>query len=51
MIYKNLTHGNFQSTIAINFISSKDTDEEWTMHSKSNNVEVMTCDNPDKVVE
>ena len=21
------------------------------MHSKSNNVEVMTCDNPDKVVE
>ena len=30
-----------QLTMAINFISSKDSDETQTMHTKSNNVEVM----------
>ena len=30
-----------QLTIAINFISSKDVDEERVMHSKSNNIEFM----------
>ena len=28
-------------TIAINFISSKDTDEECEIHSKINNIEIM----------
>ena len=28
--------------MAINFISSKDSDETRTMHKKSNNVEIMT---------
>ena len=31
--------------IAINFISSKDIDEEQVMHSKSDNIEVMTYHN------
>ena len=30
-----------QLTMAINFISSKDSDETRTMHTKSNNVEIM----------
>ena len=38
-----------QLTIAINFISSKDHDEEHVMHSKSNNIEFMIYDNADEV--
>ena len=38
-------------TITINFISSKDTNKEWTTHSKSDNIEVMTYDNPDETIE
>ena len=34
-----------QLTIAINFISSKDVDEEHVMNSKSNNIEYMLYDN------
>ena len=34
-----------QLTIAINFISSKDVDEERVIHSKSYNVEYMLYDN------
>ena len=30
-----------QLTMAINFISSKESDETQTMHTKSNNVEIM----------
>ena len=36
--------------IAINFISSKDVDEERVMHSKSNNIEFMPYDNGNEVV-
>ena len=43
--------GKIQFIIAINFISSKDTDEERTMHSEYNNIEVMTYDNRDEVIE
>ena len=39
-----------QLTIATNFISSKDVDEERVMHSKSNNIEFMLYDNANKVV-
>ena len=39
-----------QLTIAINFISSKDVDEECVMLSKSNNVEFMPYDNVNEVV-
>ena len=40
-----------QLTIANNFISSEDNDEEHLMHSKSNNTEVMIDDNADEVIE
>ena len=40
-----------QLTIAINFISFKDTDEEQVMYLKSDNIEVMTYDNIDEVIE
>ena len=41
----------FQLTIAINFVSSKDNDEECVMHSKSDNIEIMIKDKADKVIE
>ena len=37
--------------IAINFISSKDIDEEQVMHRKSDNIEVMTYHNANEVIE
>ena len=40
-----------QLTIAINFIFSKDADEELVMHSKSNNTEFMTYDIADDIVD
>ena len=38
-------------TIAINFISSKDYDEEYIRHSKSDNVELMINDKSEEVIE
>ena len=40
-----------QSTIAIHFISSKDNDEECAIHSKIDNIEFITYDKADKVLE
>ena len=40
-----------QLTIAAKFISSKDNDEEYAMHSKNNNIEIMINDKPEKVIE
>ena len=40
-----------QLTIEINFISSKDVDEERVMHSKSENTEFKTFDNLNNVVD
>ena len=37
--------------IAINFAYSKDTDEEWVMHSKSDNVEILIYDKADEVIQ
>ena len=37
--------------MTINFISSKDTGEKCVMHSKSYNIEIMTFDKADKVIE
>ena len=42
---------NIQLTIAINFISSKSTDEERVMHSKSDNIEIMINVKSDKVFD
>ena len=39
-----------QLTIAINFISSKDVDEKRVIHSKSDDIELMSCDNANEVV-
>ena len=36
---------------SINFISSKDTDEESVMHSKSDNIEFMIYDNASEVID
>ena len=40
-----------QLTMAINFISSKDFDETRTMHTKSNNVEIMMGSETDEIIE
>ena len=40
-----------QLTMAINFISSKDSDETRTMHTKSNNVEIMIGSKTDEIIE
>ena len=36
--------------MAINFISSKDSDEAHTMHTKSNNVEIMMGSETDEII-
>ena len=36
--------------MSINFISSKDNDEERVMHSRSNNIKIMIDDNVDEVI-
>ena len=38
-------------TMAINSISSKDSEETLTMHTKSNNVEIMTGSETDEIIE
>ena len=40
-----------QLTIAVNFISSRDNDEEQVMHLESDNIEVMTHDNVNEVMK
>ena len=40
-----------QLTIAINFISSKDVDEEQVMHLKKDNIEFTTYDNANDIVD
>ena len=40
-----------QLAMAINFISSKDSDETRTMHAKSNNVEIMMCSETNEIIE
>ena len=37
--------------IAINFMSSKDNDEEHVMHSKSDSIEIMISDKAGEVIE
>ena len=40
-----------QLTMAINFISSKDSDETRTMHAKSNNVEIIMGSETNEIIE
>ena len=43
--------GKIQLTIANNFISSTDKDDECVMHSKSDNIAVMVNDKVDEIIE
>ena len=40
-----------QLTTAVNFISSKDNDEERVIHSKGDNIEIMINDKPEDIIE
>ena len=40
-----------QLTMSINFISSKDSDETRTMHTKSHNTEIMMGSETDKIIK
>ena len=40
-----------QLTITIDFISSKDDDEQHVMHSKSDNIEIRISDDADEVIK
>ena len=48
---KKFDTGKSQLTIAINFISSKNTDEERVMHSKSDNIEIIIHNKADEVMK
>ena len=48
---KTSSEWKIQLTMAINFISSKDSDETRTMHTKSNNVEIMIGSETDEIIE
>ena len=52
-IIESTTQGEFkiQLTIVIDFISSKDSDETRTMHTKSNSIAVMMRSETDEVIE
>ena len=40
-----------QLTVAINFVSSEDNDEEYEMHSESDNIEIMIYDKAHEVIK
>ena len=49
--HKNQGEWKIQLTIAINFVSSKDTDEKHTMHSKGDNIEIIIGNETDEIIE
>ena len=50
-IEKTSSEWKIQLTMAINIITSKDSDETRTMHTKSNNVEIMIGSEIDEIIE
>ena len=48
--FKDIINNLKKSYIAVNFMSSKDTDEEHVMHSASGNIEIMINDKTDEVI-
>ena len=48
---KTQSEWKIQLTMAINFISSKDSDETCTMHAKSNNVEIIMGNETNEIIE
>ena len=49
-IEKTFSEWKIQLTMAINFISCKDSDETQTMHTKSNNVEIMVGNETNEII-
>ena len=49
--YKTQGEWKTQLTMIVNFISSKDSDKIRSMHTKSNNIEIMMGNETDKVIE
>ena len=50
-IEKTSSEWKIQLTVAMNFISSKDSDETRTMHTKSNNVEIIVGSETDDIIK
>ena len=50
-VEKTSSEWKIQLTMAINFISSKDSDETRTMHTKSNNVEIMIGSETNEIIK
>ena len=50
-LQKTSSEWKIQLTMAINFISSKDSDETRTMHTKSNNIEIMIGSETDEIIK
>ena len=48
--YKTQGEWKIQLTMEINFMSSKDSDETCTMHTKSNNIEIMIGNETEKII-
>ena len=48
--YKTQGEQKIQLTIIINFISSNDSDETCTMHTKSNKIEIMMGNEIDEII-
>ena len=49
--HKTQSEWKIQLTMAINFISSKDSNETRTMHTKSNNIKFMMGSETDEIIE
>ena len=49
--YKTQGEWKIKLTIVINFISSKDSNEIFTMRTKSNNIEIMMGNEADEIIE
>ena len=51
MARRNFQQVEIQLTMAINFISSKDSDETRTMRTRSNNVEIMVGSETNEIIK
>ena len=49
--HKTQNEWKIELTMQINFISSKDSDETRTMHTKSDNIEIMKGNETDEIIE
>ena len=49
--YKTMGEWKIQLTMSINFISHKDSNETRTMHTKSDNIEIMMSSETDEIIE